>query len=256
MATRIVKRTMTSAVGNFFLLMDDWIASGTGWSLYDDLSATSKVYLCDGGATPFYLRMDDNTNYASEFKLSTGWSLATHAYTGYQGTNISWYRAAIEARIVGDETAIHMDYSNLPGRPSIYIGYVNPVDAFDTKAILITGYAYSNTAGSAFNKAYANNYWLYGKVGGNGNILYVSNHTLSQHSYNGPVGKLYLENMRLCEGDTAKRLRAYPKFIYAMSPVLPVGFAAKDTIRVDGVTYQICSDSSNVNFYLAQITID
>ena len=76
----------TPAAGQAISLIDAWVTDQDGWSIFDAIDDQHKVYLCDGGATDFYLYVDDDQSGYSELKVWEGWNSGDHTGTGNNTT--------------------------------------------------------------------------------------------------------------------------------------------------------------------------
>ena len=235
-----------------FPLIAEFVAGGTGWDLYDDISAHIKVYRCTGGAVTFYVEVDHTTASTVHFKLATGWDNVNHVYSGYKTGIQELDINAGTYDINGDEATLYIMNDLISSNSIIYVGYVIPINPLDLRSICLTGRCTVTTNASAFNGVNSTQMWLYGAGGGNGNVLQIGSNVTLQYSYNADTGVLYVENYRLAVYNQYTRYRAYPKYFFPASGYLPPGFVVGDKIKVQGKTYRFKPNHAGGNCALVQ----
>lgn len=243
-------RTLPVAVDVIFPLIADFVAGGTGWDLYDDISAHIKVYRCTGGATTFYLEVDHTTAGTIIFKLATGWDTGTHAYVGYKSA--AQYLACVvgDYAINGDESTLYIMNLNCSTRSVLYAGFTEPIDASDVNSICLSGENSALNSYGPFSPQNTTQLWLYNTVGGNGGALTCVLDEAMLYGYNSESGVLLVNKLRVTNTSDANAYRANAKFMYPCSSVLPYGFSLGDPLYISGIKYRFRRNYSTTSFLL------
>ena len=235
-----------------FPLIAEFVAGGTGWDLYDDISAHIKVYRCTGGAVTFYVEVDHTTASTVIIKLATGWDNVNHVYTGYKSGAQYLSITVEEYAINGDESTFYIMGMVWNSYKIIYVGYTTPLDILDTTSICLSGQNSAMNSYGAFASTNNGQLWLYNKTEGFGGIMYCQTDLQMQYGYNPDLGMLYLSKLKLANIEENKAYRASPKFIYPACTTLPTGFAGNDGILIGGLMYRLRYCNSANSFLWVQ----
>lgn len=245
----------TPAAGQAISLIDAWVTDQNGWSIFDAIDDQHKVYLCDGGATDFYLYVDDDQSGYSELKLWEGWNSETHEGTGNNTSVMYLVKKAGLYRCVGNSTYISVYHAaSTSSNWLFYAGYLNPLIDTDTKCITIQGDVSTNPSNSiALAHNITNGYFLFPFAGG----LPVKSHLW--HPSMTPYLSNTINNQGLClfkiyvgEEPSNKKSRGTLQDFYGLANYVPLGFAVNDVAYIGETPFVLkyCYYSSSSYYFV------
>ena len=225
----------TPAAGQAISLIDAWVTDQDGWSIFDAIDDQHKVYLCDGGATDFYLYVDDVQNNYSKLYLWEGWNNETHEGTGNNTSVMFLVKKAGIYRCIGNSTYISIYHApSTTYNWGFYAGYLTPIIATDTKCIILVADVSDNPSNTIFMRHdYSNGYFLFPFSGG----LPVQSHLF--HASITPNFSNTINNQGLClfriyagEVPSNKKSRGTFQDIFGCGTYRPSGFEVNDTAYI------------------------
>lgn len=243
----------TPAAGQAISLIDAWVTDQDGWSIFDAIDDQHKVYLCDGGATDFYLYVDDDQSGYSELKLWEGWNNESHEGSGNNTTTMYLIKKAGYYRCVGNKTYISVYHASATTNNwGFYAGYCIPLFDTDTKCICINADSSSNPSYTTF--LFNNNtsgYFLFPFTGGlpTQSFLYMPN--LADKM------SIAINNQGLClfkvyagEALSNNKNRCTLQEIFGCGSSYPAGFAVNDLAYIGETSFVLKKGhSSSPSYY-------
>ena len=243
----------TPAAGQAISLIDAWVTDQDGWSIFDAIDDQHKVYLCDGGATDFYLYVDDDQNNYSKLYLWEGWNNESHEGSGNNTTTMYLIKGAGSYRCVGNSTYISVYHGDSTSNNwGFYAGYFIPLIETDTKCIGITGDSSLSPGNTLFlYNAYANGYFLFPFAGGLPTQIYTYMPNFGSYM------SIAINNQGLCllkvyagENLVNKKNRCTYQDIFGCGSTLPTGFAVNDLAYIGGTAFVIKkSNAASPSYY-------
>lgn len=246
--------SLTAGASMIFPLFALFVAGGDHWTLFDDISATEKVYKCDGGTVPFYLYIKNASSDTIENKLCEGWNATSHTAIGYATPVHNIMCETTLYTINGDETMMIISGGDTANPNNNYFGYVNPVRAGDTRAILSASGFEHDVHYGLFDSSNTYNTWLYSETGQRGSVVKSTVSEQAQYSYNSDLATLYLQKFRLGDLNSGEQYRGWPKMLFDIGQDIPTGFALGDTIEYLGETYRLTTRKSNNSYMWLQVS--
>jgi len=235
----ITKNNINSA-GGIFALFTDFIAIYTGWTLYDNISATSKVYKNTNDNQNFYLFINDANSAYAIFNLWENWDSGVHSGSGNTTGNLYCQKRSGTTCMVGDDVTFIIYCDTADAGYGAYVGFIDPYDVTDTKAICCSSGA-SSLAGNSqmFLPNHAIIKFLFGKGGASDVGGYCSGHYAGNASYNSVTEKLYINRIAISDASDGYNIRGYAKYAYLNDYILPTGFAVGGTLTIEDKLYKL-----------------